>query len=401
MIKKLRIKFVCVMMAIVIIALGAILGVVIHFGKKNMETQSISMMRTIASGPFFMEHGDRPPEETRLQFFTVQTDHRGKILSAGSSWYDVSEEEDLEKMVEEVLSSRRESGVLRKYDLRYFRAASPGGYKIVFADIRAEGEAMGHMVLSSVLTFAGAVLLFLCISILLSHWAIKPVETAWTQQRQFVADASHELKTPLSVIMANAELLQNTDSSPEDREKFSRNILTTSYQMRTLVENMLEMARVDNCTQSMHFAAVDFSQLVTDAVLSFQLLYEEHAMALQSSIQEDISLQGSEQHLYQVLDVLLDNALKYGTPQSTVHVKLEAGGRSCTLSVSSSGDALSQEDLKNIFKRFYRVDKARTRNGSYGLGLPIAESIVTAHRGKIWAQSKNSRNTFYVQLPVQ
>lgn len=401
MIKKLRIKFVCVMMAIVIIALGAILGVVIHFGKKNMETQSISMMRTIASDPFLTEHGDAPPGEVRLQFFVVKTDHRGKILSAGSGRYDISEEEDLERIVDKVLSSRRESGVLRKYDLRYFRAASPGGYKIVFADIRAEAEAMGHMVLSSVLTFAGAVLLFLCISILLSHWAIKPVEKAWMQQRQFVADASHELKTPLSVIMANAELLQNTGSSPEDRGKFSRNILTTSYQMRTLVENMLEMARVDNGTQSMHFAAVDFSQLVTDAVLSFQLLYEERAMALQSSIQEDISLQGSEQHLYQVLDVLLDNALKYGTPQSTVQVKLEAGGRSCTLSVASAGDALSPEDLKNIFKRFYRVDKARTRNGSYGLGLPIAESIVTAHRGRIWAQSKNGRNTFYVQLPVQ
>ena len=109
---------------------------------------------------------------------------------------------------------------------------------------------------------------------------IKPVAVAWDQQRQFVADASHELKTPLSVIMANAELLENEDTVPDDRRKFSRNILSMTYQMRTLVENLLEMARVDNGTLKMQFAALDFSELVSDAVLSFQLLYEEKGQTL-------------------------------------------------------------------------------------------------------------------------
>ena len=116
---------------------------------------------------------------------------------------------------------------------------------------------------------------FLGISILLSHWVIKPVSTAWDQQRQFVADASHELKTPLSVIMANAELMQGEDISEEKRRTYSGNILGVTYQMRTLVENMLEMARVDNGTVKMNSTDVDFSQLVSDAALSFQLLYEE------------------------------------------------------------------------------------------------------------------------------
>ena len=400
MIKKLRIKFVCVMMAIVTIALGVICGVVIHFSKESIEMQSISMMRTIAAGPFSLEHNERPPREARLPFFVVQTDHRGAILNAGDGQYGLSEEEDLNAIVEEVLSSRRESGVLRKYDLRFLRSMSPSGYKIVFSSTDSEIKAVGHMALLCVIIFLGAVLLFLCISILLSHWAIKPVEQAWNQQRQFVADASHELKTPLSVILANAELLQNTKLSAEEQGKFSENILSTSYQMRTLVENLLEMARVDNGTVKMSFSAVDFSQLVNDAVLSFQLLYEEQAMALSGSIAPDITIQGSQPHLYQVLDVLLDNALKYSTPQGTVHVKLEQHARNCTLCVASPGDAISAEDLKNIFKRFYRTDKARTRSGSYGLGLSIAQAIVTAHKGKIWAHSKNGWNTFFVQLPV-
>ena len=121
-------------------------------------------------------------------------------------------------------------------------------------------------------------------------------------------------------------------------------------------------------------------------------------MGLESAVPEGIRLRGSEQHLYQVLDVLLDNALKYTMPEGTVHVELAATGRACTLAVVSCGEAISKEDLKNIFKRFYRGDKARAMNGSYGLGLSIAESIVIAHKGKIWAESKDGYNLFYVQL---
>ena len=173
-----------------------------------------------------------------------------------------------------------------------------------------------------------------------------------------------------------------------------------TYQMRSLVENMLEMARVDNGNLKMEFSPLELSQLVSDAVLSFRLLYEEKQLGLESAVQEGICIRGSEQHLYQVLDVLLDNGLKYSAPQTTVSVKLESHGRGCLLSVASAGETISREDLKNIFKRFYRADKARAMNGSYGLGLSIAEAVVRAHRGKIWAESENGINTFFVQIPV-
>ena len=215
-----------------------------------------------------------------------------------------------------------------------------------------------------------------------------------------MADASHELKTPLSVIMANAELLQSADTGAEAGRTYSGNILGVTYQMRALVENMLEMARVDNGAVKMHFGEVDLSQLVSDAALSFQLLYEEKGMGLQCAAAEGIRIRGSEQHLYQVMDVLLDNALKYSDPAGTVRVELAAAGKNCVLSVASSGAPISREDLKNIFKRFYRVDQARSMNGSYGLGLSLAESIVEAHNGRIWAASADGRNTFFVQLPM-
>ena len=399
MIKKLRIKFICIVMTIAMLMVGGILGVVIYFTGTNMEMQSDRMMRAIVANPFQLGNVGKPArDEVRLPFFTVQIGNRGELITTGGGYFDLSNKEYLQEIVDLALHDGRESGKLEQYDLRYLRSVSPMGVTIVFADTATEAATIRSLVYSSVFIFLAAMLVFLGISILLSRWAIKPVAKAWDQQRQFVADASHELKTPLAVIMANAELMQNEEAAEQTR-KFSHNILSTTYQMRSLVENMLEMARVDNGTVKMAFAPLDMSQLIRDAVLSFQLLYEEKAMVLESTIAEGITVHGSESHLYQVMDVLLDNGLKYATGPR-VSVELTNQGRSCLLAVKSPGEPISKEDLKNIFKRFYRGDSARAMNGSYGLGLSIAESIVQAHKGKIWAESKNGYNTFFVQIPT-
>ena len=400
MIRKLRIKFVCVILGIVMLMLAMILGVVIHFTGQNMEMQSINMMRAIATAPFQQGKLGKPPEEVRLPFFTVQIGNRGELLGISGGYFDLTDREYIESIVNAALASEHNTAQLEDYHLRFLKEKSPRGYTIVFSDTTTESATLKNLYSICVLIFFVAMGVFLGVSILLSNWVIKPVAVAWDQQRQFVADASHELKTPLSVIMANAELLANEDTIPDDRRKFSRNILSMTYQMRTLVENLLEMARVDNGTLKMQFAALDFSELVRDAVLSFQLLYEEKGQTLQNAIPDGITLQGSERHLYQVLDVLLDNALKYSVAEGHTNVELKRIGHSCLLTVSNTGEPISKEDLKNIFKRFYRADKARSLNGSYGLGLSIAEAIVEAHKGKIWAASEPGYNTFFVQLPI-
>ena len=402
MIKKLRIKFICVIMSITMVLLGSILGVVIHFTGRSMEMQSINMMRTITGAPFQKGIPGKPiDDEVRLPFFTVQISGNGELISVRGDYFDLSNQDFLLQIIDTVLQSGEETGKLTDHDLRYLKSTSPRGTTIVFSDTTTEEATLKHLLYSCLMVFVVAMTAFLGISILLSRWAIKPVETAWNQQRQFVADASHELKTPLSVIMANAELMQNEDTCEEDRVKYAGNILSVTYQMRTLVENMLEMARIDNGTVKMDFSELDFSQLVSDAVLSFQLLYAERGMGLESSIPDGITLSGSEQHLYQVMDVLLDNALKYSAPGATVSVDLVSTGRSCLLSVTSPGEPISKEELKHIFKRFYRADKARAMNGSYGLGLSIAESVVESHGGKIWAESGESYNKFFVQLAAK
>lgn len=399
MIKRLRTKFVCVIMSIVAVLLVLVLGVVIGFTGSMMELQSESMMRNISSGSFHQGSPGGPADEIRLPFFILETTLRGEIIDASGGYFDLSDREYLVDIVTAAMNAKEETGLLRQENLRWLKTRTPGGYTLVFADTTSENATMRNLVYTCLLIFCGAMAVFLWISVRLSRWAIHPVEEAWDQQRQFVADASHELKTPLAVIMANAELLHSEETAPAERQTFSKNILAMTYQMRSLVESMLEMARVDNGAVKTAFASVDLSQIVTDSVLSVQLLYEEKGLGLQSEIAGDLYIQGSESHLYQVLDVLLDNALKYSAP-GTVRVTLTPGSRNCLLRVDSPGTPLSGEELKHIFKRFYRGDKVRSMNGSYGLGLSIAERIVTDHKGKIWAESSEDGNHFFVQLPL-
>lgn len=400
MIHRLRVKFICIFMVITMLLVGGILGVVIHFTSVSMEMQSVTMLHALARDPLPQRNPGSLTEEVRLPYFTVQIGTRGELIAVSGGYYDLSDRDNLKNIVLAALASEKESGKLKEYDLRFLMEKTPAGYLLVFSDTSSETATLRNLIYGSILIFLAAMVLFFGVSILLSKWSIRPVETAWQQQRQFVADASHEFKTPLSVIMANAELLSSEELQEEDRVRFSKNILSMSYQMRSLVENLLEMARIDSGTMEMPMELLDFSELVSDAAMSFQPVYAESERSLSWEIEEGLCIQGNEHSLFQLLDVLLDNGRKYAEPKSCVQLRLQRTGRGCLLTVSSHGAALSKEELKNIFKRFYRGDKARAMNGSYGLGLSIAQGVVELHRGKIWAESEHGMNTFFVQIPL-
>ena len=165
-----------------------------------------------------------------------------------------------------------------------------------------------------------------------------------------------------------------------------------SHQMRHLVEGLLELARADNGQTKNAFAKIDYSKLVSDSLLPFEPVLFERGLTLEGCIEPGITLTGSAQHLHQVVDILLDNAGKYASP-GIVMVTLQRQGRgNCLLTVSNPGEPIPQPELERIFERFYRVDKARSRTGSFGLGLSIARSIIQNHNGKIWAQSNSTGN---------
>lgn len=424
MIKKLRWKFVMINMSIVTIMLCVILGLVYHFTKENAEANSINMMQNIANRPFGMDIPGEQREEVRLHYFMLQIEPDGELEAAGGGYYDLSDEEFLKGLVKEALDSRKDLGIIEEYNLRFYHMTTPQFQRIVFADISNELATLNGLMRICFLIGGFSFLMFWWISILLAQWAVKPVDLAWKQQKQFVADASHELKTPLTVIMTNAELMQSTEYDEESKKHFLENILLMSRQMRILIEQMLELARTDSTRQTVlglgknggwqsicHLwkkgswrsgagrNCVDLSKLVCDAVLPFEPVYYEKGLILTVQVEDSIRTAGEAAQLRQVVEILLDNASKYCRHSGTTWLTLERQGkRCCLLSVADEGDGMHSEELKHIFKRFYRADKARNQSGSFGLGLPIAQNIVKQHRGKIWAESKDGINCFYVLL---
>ena len=255
-----------------------------------------------------------------------------------------------------------------------------------------------HKLMDESGNFGISLIVFFVISLFLAKWMVKPVDRAWTQQKQFISDASHELKTPLAVIMANAELMQSTANTAE-KDRYCGNIFQMSVRMRELVEGMLDLSRVDNGQVKSTFKKLDLSGLVEEALLPFEPMFFENGLHLQSSVGQGITVNGNDRYLSQVVHILLDNALKYSAP-GIVELQLQRYGRTqALLTVSNPGNPIAPEDQERIFDRFYRQDEARTASGSFGLGLAIAKSLVTEHGGRIWVDSNKTGNCFCVLLP--
>lgn len=414
MIKGLRTKFICITMVIL-----TVMMTVLMISQLNTTRNSLMQINMKALEDAARAYREDKPEGGRPGFdrlipvrprtglpdsirpegehpcFILQLDSAGVLSARGSSYYDLSDRDVLLEIYRRTEDREKISGVLWDYRLQYLKTDAV----YAFTDISAEVETMQEMVRNSIIIWNLGVAVFLILSIFLANWAIRPVERAWEQQRQFVADASHELKTPLTVILTNAELLREQAENPRQRQ-FSDSIVTMSTQMRGLVESMLQLARADGDQTGAQYQRLDFSALLEQTVLPFDPLFFEGGLTLDSQIRPGIRLTGNADQLRRVAEILLDNALKYASAGGTVRLKLESRGSQCMLSVSSPGEPLTARQCRDIFKRFYRVDPARGRNGSYGLGLAIAQQVVSAHRGKIWAESRDGLNTFYVNLPM-
>lgn len=399
MLKQLRRKFVAVLMLVVMLLMAVIFGLIYRFTRINLENESMQSLQQLAGTPGFQQ-SPRDEHNPNWRYFIMSTEPDGSIQITGTLSMDSYTQEELREIWNLATESQDQTGVLEQYELRYLAHSPPMGRRMVFLDI--SGQNMALESLRRVFVFVAVIMfgIMFGLSMLLARWMVRPVEQAWQQQRQFVADASHEMKTPLTVILTNAELLQVEGCSEQDRQRFSDSILTMSHQMRGLVEGLLELARVDNGTVKTNLAPMMLSELMEDGILIFEPLFFEQGLTLNANVEPGLRCKGSVPHLRQVLEILLDNALKYTASGGCVEVTLKRQNGHASLRVAGPGQTISAADLKNIFKRFYRVDKARSRDGSYGLGLSIAQGIVQEHGGRIWAESTDGINSFHVLLPL-
>lgn len=410
MIRKLQIKFVAMCMALVTLVLAATVLSAFLSAQKNIEVISHQVLERVLqesssngiSGPAAIPSlgGD---QVVQLPYFTVDLWNRGNtydVYFTGGTYADLENTDVLTDILNSCLSQNRNEGTISAYNLRYLRQYNGLFMKIAFVDTSMEQAMLRETMTSYLQIGLAALLLLLGVSILLSRWATRPVERAWRQQRQFLSDASHELKTPLTVILSNAELLE---AAPLEQRpaRWADNILSEATQMKKLVEEMLTLARADNMTRTSIMAETSLSEVATDCALAFEPVAFEAGKLLEYTIAPDVLVIGDPDKLRQVASVLLDNAIKYGRPGGTITMTLQKTDRQAKLTVSNPGDPIPPEQLGRLFERFYRADASRGEQSGFGLGLPIAATIASEHKGTLKAESDIVSTRFIFTLPLK
>ncbi len=413
MIKKLRGKFILINMTFVISILAVVLGIFYYSSEKRIIHQTeMSLIQAIDRERFHrplnkVVFGRSPKANPApLTPVFVVTLSRDKTIDTIHENNITVSDELASALVQLVAASDSRQGVLKDYSLRYLKFETNDETKIGFADQSYEWNNLKSLFINCLLIFFVALILFLILSLYLSRLALKPVEAAWQQQSQFIADASHELKTPLTVILANLQILSShKDCTIREQEKWLNNTKEESTRMKQLVEELLFLARSDAAAiQAVHLTRtpLDFSDLVMNGVLLFESVAFENKVKLENKIAMNITLYGFEPQLKQVITILLDNACKYTEKNGSVSVCLKKSFHQAILTVQNTGEPIPAEEQKHIFERFYRTDKSRVRKeGGYGLGLSIAKAIIEQHKGKISVSSSSEAGTiFTVTLPA-
>ena len=277
------------------------------------------------------------------------------------------------------------------YFNKYSYIYSNSKYLIIIDNSSIQNSLYNYLLISLSLFILLEAIVYL-ISMILTSWIIKPVINSFEKQKEFIADASHELKTPLSVIMASSEALEDNPSEV----KWLNNIKSEANRMNILIKNLLELASFEK-KETYVLKEDNLSKVVELAMLTFDAKAFEEGIKLESNIDENIKFSFDTYSMNELVGILLDNALKHADKKSTIVVSLKEQGNSIILSVTDTGDVIPKGEEEKIFERFYRLDKSRSRKENrYGLGLAIAKNIVVNHNGKISAESVGNVTTFKV-----
>lgn len=429
MMNKLRRKFIATNMILVSIVLFAVFAVQTfstyqrsreQVNRANVQALEWIKRAELPSFEFVPKRDSQPPEEDRLHerpdgeragksftftpVFAVEIDINGQIITLQAGPGSTITRENAQALVDQAMTQPDRQGDLPGQNITYLYLQEMPRRFFAFADNSSVGQAVGNQLLVSLLISAAALLAFYLISRFLARLSLRPVERAWEQQRQFVADASHELKTPLAVILANADIIvAHPAETVESQGKWLGYIREEAQRMRSLVEDLLFLAKSDAQKLPFHLQQVRLSELVTASLLSFEPVAFEAGVTLSENVSLGIALQGDEGQLRRLVVILLDNAVKYAGAQGSVDVTLSENQGKAQLTVHNTGPAIPAEHLSHLFERFYRSDAARDReSGGYGLGLAIAKSIAEGHGGKITvASTPQDGTTFTVTFGKQ
>lgn len=341
---------------------------------------------------------DSPELPFESRYFSVLLDsNEASVLSVDIGMIAAVDEDTAAEYATSIFESGKTKGFLHSY--RYTTVTSDTGTRVIFLDCQRTLSSFHTLIFTSVGVCLIGIILVLILMFLLSGYIIKPFIENHEKQKQFITDAGHELKTPLTIINADAEILEMDYGENE----WLADIQEQTKHLTSLTNNLITLSRMEEERTRLQMIDFPFSDVVEETVQSFQALARTQNKTFETSIQPMISLYGDEKSLTQLVSILLDNAMKYSTPEGKISLCLEKAGNNVKLSVYNTAESIDREQLPHLFDRFYRTDKSRnSETGGYGLGLSIAAAVVNTHKGKITATTQDEHSLLItVTLPVK
>ena len=421
MIKRLRLRMTAMVIAVLVLVSAGIVLATHLANERNIAAQAEETLSALAESPGASDFrketpppkpdedddgnrfgrkndrrgdGGQPPEIRSgrdaaaaglSNSYTITLNEDGSVASWTSDRADMYTDRQVAEIAESALADGRECG---RVGTQFYRRTETG---LIVLDARLDFLSASGVLRSTILIAAASCLLLSLLAWLLIRRMVQPVEDAFTRQKQFVSDASHELKTPLAVISANAEVLEQEIGENE----YLGYIRSEVHRTDTLVNNLLTLARMDRGAEAA-MGRFDLSRALLDVTLPFESTVYEAGKTMETDIPEGIDCTGNEDMVKQLAVILLSNALKYSDDGGRIEVSLKVRSKQRELRVFNTGKAIAPEDQEHIFDRFWRADPAHGREtGGHGLGLAIARTIVDAHRGKIAVDSREGFGTAF------
>jgi len=337
----------------------------------------------------------RSPElPFEIRFFSVLLDATGKKISSETDQIISISEQNIMSYATSALQQQKDFGFVDDY--RYMRKAEGDNTRLVFLDCGRMLTGHRQMMLNSLWITLSVIFGVILLLIFLSSRIARPIAQSYEKQKRFITDAGHELKTPITIIQTDAELL----SMEVGGNEWLRDIQAQTSRLSSLTSDLIYLARMEENPQ-LPMIAFPLSDVVEETAASFETAAKAHGQTILPNVQPSIECVGNEKAIRQLVSVLMENAIRYAPAGSHIHLRLGTSARQIRLAVQNPAPNVTPENLENLFERFYRADTSRnSQDGGHGIGLSVAKAIVSAHGGKIGAALKDDELTITVLLPT-
>lgn len=325
-----------------------------------------------------------------IDFFVIMADDEGNYLATLNN--DEITAETAQNYISAIISDGAQTGMVN-HTFQFYRQPKSNGTLMVFTDKSAEMDTLDQLKRTTIIIGIISIIILSAAAFFLSKKSIEPIKLAFERQKRFVSDASHELKTPLTVISANADVLADEIGD----NKWLNYIKSQTDRMNVLVNDLLNLTRLENNTSDFICVDFDLSRAAENTALPFECQAFEMNRKFIVDIDEGITVNGSEKHIKQMMAIFIDNAIKYSNEGGTVKVTLSKHGDKKVFSVFNTGTGVKEDEKEKIFERFYRSDESRNRaTGGYGLGLAIAKSVIDKHKFKVHVENQEGKSICFV-----